>query len=361
MSKVKDLQAANLDSPEKIAKSKAADMQAYFPEEKQAKAVIAAAKRVSKKRAAGGEESSSSQKKSRKTENHDSESPEGLEASLALPVSDDSEEDLARTILFSNRAPLYMAFTVTLLKYTMPHQPLSSRLSLAQAYISTSSRDRAVNLGIQALDKSEVEAEERLAEGQPMVTIMTRQIRVLRRWGYEWEEEAASTRTSSTVKEEAADVAIEPPKDRATDNSEDAASDQPAVWALDLEALRKSIRTSAPPIPGTNSNLPIYTPQSARSYMLRAFNSSEKKDSADGKSRNLGKLLKALDLLYASWAKVLEPDDLEKRTWGWYVKVRPEVADGAAGWGGKNRIELGKILALRRETSSRVSSPSPKS
>ena len=66
------------------------------------------------------------------------------------------------------------------------------------------------------------------------------------------------------------------------------------------------------------------------------------------KEENLGHLLRALDLLYDSWAIVLSPEDLDKRTWGWYVKVRPEVEHGVAGWGGKNEIKLKDILDLRR-------------
>ena len=57
-------------------------------------------------------------------------SPEDLEASLALPSCDVSEKELAQTILSTNRAPLMLAFVLTLLKHTMPSQPLSSRLSL---------------------------------------------------------------------------------------------------------------------------------------------------------------------------------------------------------------------------------------
>jgi hypothetical protein len=69
------------------------------------------------------------------------------------------------------------------------------------------------------------------------------------------------------------------------------------------------------------------------------------------KEHNLSLLLGALELLYESWAKVLDKDDLDKRAWGWYVRVRPEVAQGAAGWGGKGNVKLSDILALRRPPS----------
>ena len=60
-------------------------------------------------------------------------------------------------------------------------------------------------------------------------------------------------------------------------------------------------------------------------------------------------LLRALDLLYQSWIGTLGPEALDKRVWGWYVKVRPAVEQGVAGWGGKNEVKLADILALRRE------------
>ncbi|TKA54247.1 hypothetical protein B0A55_12783, partial [Friedmanniomyces simplex] len=166
MSKVKELQHANLATPEKLAKVKAGEITTMFPDEKMAKLIIAAAKRVTKKRAAGDDSAPSPKKRKKESLVSDDgpTSPADLEASVALPVSTADEEELANMTIFSNRAPLFLAFTVTLLKHTMPDQPLTSRLSLAQAFISTSSRSRAVNLGIQTLDKADVEAEERLAQ-----------------------------------------------------------------------------------------------------------------------------------------------------------------------------------------------------
>ncbi|EMC93047.1 hypothetical protein BAUCODRAFT_76812 [Baudoinia panamericana UAMH 10762] len=350
MSKVKDLQKASLDSPEKLAKVKHTDIAVLFTDEKVAKQIISAAKRVSKKRAAGDDAALSPAKKKR----HDFSAgppsgPLDLEASIALPVSTASEEELSNAVVHSNRAPLVLAFTVTLLKHTMPEQPLSSRLSLAQAYVSTTSRSRAVSLGIQTLDKAEIEAEERLAEGQPSVSIMGKGLRVLRRWGYEWNQPAEGEPKSKSQTDETDD---EP-------DTQDQSNRPPALWALDLEALRKSNRSdiaSANIAAGNHSKLPIYTPQSARAYLLKSFDSvdpSGKKPSAaarvERKASNLGHLLRTIELLYDSWAKVLEPEELEKRTWGWYVKVRPAVEDGVAGWGGKNEIKLSDILALRKQ------------
>jgi hypothetical protein len=353
MSKVKDLQSANLDSPENISKAKPDDIKAIFPDEKVAKQILAAAKRVTKKRAAGGDpdntSTSSPAKRKRKDENlfNDKElTPAEIEASLVLPSSDLMQEELAAVELFTNRAPLALAFVFTLLKYTMPEQPLSSRLSLAQGYISVTSKARALYLGI---DKGRSAEEEGFGEGQPSVMVAGKEVKVLRRWGYEWRE--------------GKELEDQEGKEAEGDGREE----EPPLWALDLEALKKSNTLDSVPALGKTgvgggfgTNMPIHTPQAARAYLMRAFDSPPR-DKAEGgkkggattkaaeKEQNLGKLLAALDHLYQSWAGTLSPEDLDKRTWGWYVRVRPEVADGAAGWGGKNVVKLIDIFALRRE------------
>ena len=355
MGAVKGLQNANLDTPEKLAKAKPDDIKLIFTDEKVAKQVLAAAKRVSKKRAAGDDTTTSSTspaKKKRKdalfTDNADV-SPAEYEASLALPSCAESEEDLAKTIVFTNRAPLALAFVFTLLKYSMPAQPLSSRLSLAQGYIGVTSKARALYLGIETGRSAE---EEGFGEGQPFVRITGKEVRVLRRWGYEWKAvEERGEGGKEDVKDDGGEVDGGP-------------EEEPPLWALDLEALKKSnTLDSAPALgqmgKGGESNLPIHTPQAARAYLLKAFDTppsdattGSKKVSAAArvaeKERNLGRLLRTLELLYESWATVLSPDDLDKRTWGWYVRVRPDVAEGAAGWGGKNTLKLADILTLRR-------------
>ncbi|KAK0247622.1 hypothetical protein B0A54_01350 [Friedmanniomyces endolithicus] len=367
LSKVKELQQANLATPEKLAKVKATEITTMFPDGKMAKVIIAAAKRVTKKRAAGDDTGPSPKKRKKDSRVSDDApiSPADLEASVGLPTSTASEAELATMTIFSNRAPLFLAFTVTLLKHTMPEQPLTSRLSLAQAFISTSSRSRAVNLGIQTLDRADVEAEERLAMGQPSVTILGKEIKILRRWGYEWKESGETGREgvegSVLDGDQKAGAKLLDTGDGNVDGGgQTAAEEQPALWALDLEALRKSNKsdiTLANAKAGNNSSLPIYTPQSARAYLLKSFDTpSDGKTSktsagarAAVKEQNLGCLLQALDLLYESWAAALSPAELDKRTWGWYVKVRPEVEQGVAGWGGKNEIRLADILALRRQ------------
>lgn len=354
MGAVKSLQQASMSSAAEIAKAKPDNVKAIFPDEKMAKQVLAAAKRVSKKRAAGEDATTSTSpaKKKRKdalfTDTSDI-TPAEYEASLALPACDESEEDLAKIVVFTNRAPLALAFVFTLLKYSMPAQPLSSKLSLAQGYIGVTSKARALYLGIETGRSAE---EEGFGEGQPFVRITGKEVRVLRRWGYEWREpEEIEKGEKIDQKDEGDEV----------DGGEEK---EPPLWALDLEALKKSNTIDSVPAlgqtkKGGESNLPIHTPQAARAYLLKAFDTPPS-DAAAGakkstaatrvaeKERNLGRLLRTLDLLYESWATVLSPEDLDKRTWGWYVKVRPNVLEGAAGWGGKNTLKLADILALKR-------------
>jgi hypothetical protein len=355
MSKIKDLQRLELDSPEKLAKAKPAGLSDIFTDESVVKKIISSAKRVSKKRAAG-DMAAPSPKKQRKqaSSGADAGTTSDLEASLALPGSDADKDELASTVVITNRAPLVLAFVLTLLKHTMPEQPLSSRLSLGQGYVSTTSRNRAVNLGIQHLSKQEEDAEQALGEGQPTVTIMGHPLKILRRWGYEWNRPVEPSQPGAILRGDDKD-----PQDNETDGQ---SGDEPAVWALDLEALRKSNRAdimAANLQAGNQSNLPIYTPHTGRAYLLKSFDSvpsaecsatiklSAAEKAAD-RERNVGKLLRALDLVYDSWVPVLSPEELDKRTWGWYVKVRPAVENGVAGWGGKNELRLADILALRR-------------
>ncbi|KAM0721088.1 hypothetical protein Q7P37_003374 [Cladosporium fusiforme] len=352
MSKVKQLQSANLDSIDALAKVKLEHVQEIFEDDKVSKQIHNAAKRVSKKRAAGDDIPSPRKKRNGGSifSLKDEQTPAELEASLVLPTTDIPSDELAKVVLFTNRAPLVLAFVAVLLKYTMPEQPLSSRLSLAQAYVSVTSRARAVSLGIENGESAE---ESGMGIGQAAVTIMGKELRVLKRWGYEWEENTqAKAELTAQVK---AETETEQ-QDEQVNNS------QPALWGLDLEALKRS-KTEIPALAraqsATTTNMPIHTPQAARSYMMKSFDhppsdkSSSKKSTVTSKvadkERNLGMLLQTIDLLYQSWSGVLSPEDLDKRTWGWYVNVRPAVEHGVAGWGGKNELKLADILALRRE------------
>ncbi|KAI9699938.1 MAG: hypothetical protein M1820_007000 [Bogoriella megaspora] len=337
MTKVKEMQAAGLHSPDAISKNSIENVNAIFSDQKFAKQILTAAKRVSRKRGLKDTKPSSA-KKPRKTASEDVGTPTEIEESLMLPTSSESLADLSSVVLFTNRAPLVLAFAVTLLKYTMPSQPTSSRLSLAQAVVSINSKTKAISLGI---ENGKTAEDEGWGQGQPVVKVMDRDIRVLKRWGYDWEG-AKDTEVQRNGQEQS----------KSGDTSQK--ETEPALWGLDLEALKKG---------NGAGQLPIYTPQSARSYLLRSFDrSSQSNDNSDGKKKrsgaqvmadkeyNLGLLLSTLDLLYSSWAPYLDSAELDRRSWRWYVKVRPDVESGPGGWGGKGDVKLADILSLRRNT-----------
>jgi len=145
-----------------IADAKPVQLKDVIGDEKTAKQVHNAAKRpLSKKRSAATGDADanadpSPQKKPKKSHrsaldrpNDDDDPATTLEASLALPPLEMDEQRLAATTLVCNRAPVVLAFGVALLRYTRPAQPLSSRLSLAQAAVSLNSRSKAVSLGLE--------------------------------------------------------------------------------------------------------------------------------------------------------------------------------------------------------------------
>ncbi|THW28816.1 hypothetical protein D6D25_06063, partial [Aureobasidium pullulans] len=182
------LQKANLVTIEDLAKTDFETLKAASANEKAAKATLAAAKRVSIKRKRGlPEESTSSSSKRLRADPTEIKSPVDVEAALALPSSDLNEDELAGIILTTNRAPLLLTFAAVLLRYTMPEQPPSSCLSLAQAVTSMNAQAKAASIG---LDKSGSAEKEGWGQGQPLVKVMTRDIRVLKRWGYEWNTDA---------------------------------------------------------------------------------------------------------------------------------------------------------------------------
>ncbi|KAJ4393033.1 hypothetical protein N0V93_002239 [Gnomoniopsis smithogilvyi] len=421
--------------------------------------------------------------------------PQQLEASLALPVNTD-EERITETALQTNRAPLVLAFVLELIRHTMPEQPPSSRLSIAQAVVSANSRSKAVNIG---LAKGPSADEEGFGEGQPRIKVMGREIAVLKRGGYEWkgdeeeqgaepgkedlaaleppasalkfEEDSQANATASTptstwstspsvsLKEStfiARATTITDPSQRPNllkglmnsnpnlrtashnvwayrirpaesststylreashDDGESGAGDLllrvmretntvdtlvvmtrwyggimlgpdrwrlmrnvataaiserlrrtgveaslggEAVWGLDLEAMRDKTKAAA-----AAGGLVIHRPEAARNYLLRSFASAPIDDSGTSsspakkktvkaqdaeKEENLSLLLGALRLLFDSWADTLSTPDLDRRAWGWYSSVRPEVENGPAGWGAKGILRLKTILDLRRK------------
>lgn len=390
---------------------------------------------------------------------------EELEKSLELPESVRDEERIEKTLIYTNRAPLVLAWTLQLLKYTMPGQSLSGRLSLAQALVGANSKSKAESLGLKGKGKDEDEG-----ESWPKVKIMGREIGVLKRGGYGSGESKVG---SEPVKQEEDIIAVQsksknewaistpisskgsafiarsisvssltqartylqallkdPSISDASHNitafriqgdhgtiedcnddgesgggrhilgvlqdndivgvvlvvsrwyggamlgpdrwrimtqvSNDALSQRLRVagnieggdqlWGLDIEAMSSS---------NIGGSMPIHRPEGARRYILNAFASpprgedgeekgkSKKKKTAkaiaEEKEENLGLLMGALDLLFESWVDHIGKYELDRRAWGWYVQVRPEVESGVAGWGGKGVVKLSEILALRRK------------
>ncbi|KAL8676726.1 MAG: hypothetical protein Q9224_007258 [Gallowayella concinna] len=261
----------------------------------------------------------------------------------------------------------------------MPSQPLSSRLSLAQAVMSMGAKSKALNLGIQTGTAAE---DEEWGKGQPVLKVMGRSVKIMRRWGYYDQQENNSETVPSIKQEEEGlkeassnvdrdtepniDIASQetikadsssspltvPSNPRANErHSSDMTKADPPVWALDLEALRKSNSSSpliSSPTP-TSTAGPIYDPHTARSYLLKSFatppsstpttttpppppaklsKAAAMAKEREEKENNLARLLYALDLLFASWINVIGSNELDRRAFGWYSRVRPQVEDG---------------------------------
>ncbi|QSZ30364.1 hypothetical protein DSL72_004887 [Monilinia vaccinii-corymbosi] len=481
MQRVKALQTASITPAiSTLAATPLGTLQSVLSiDEKAAKSLITACKNASKttgKRSAGEMDaiSTGGVKRVKTFESAYSlpveQTEEELEKSLELPESVRDEERIEKTMIYTNRAPLVLAWTLQLLKYTMPGQALSGRLSLAQALVSANSKSKAESLGIKGKGKDEDEG-----KGWPKVKIMGREIGVLKRGGHgsgSWESNGESKEGSAPVKEEEGNIAAKDdsnnewaisapiaskgstfiarsvsvsspsqarallqtlPKDPSisdashnitafriqgdhgiiedcnddgesgggkhilgvlqnndkvgvllvvsrwyggvmlghdrwrimTQVSNDALSQRLRVtgsigsgeqlWGLDVEAMNSS---------NGGSSMPIHRPEGARRYILNAFASptedergqkerkSKKRKTAkivaEEKEENLALLMGALDLLFESWVDHLGRDELDRRAWGWYVQVRPEVESGVAGWGGKGIVKLNEILDLRR-------------
>jgi len=350
-----------LYSPSTLAKSSLPVVQAIFADEKRSKQIISAAKRVTKKRSSSATQSESPAKRKKTVLLGEQDTPAAIEESLTLPEVTCNEEELEASATYTNRAPLVLAFAVTLLKYTMPEQPLSSRLSLAKAVVSANSKTKAKSLGI---EKGNTAEDEGWGQGQPKVRIMGREISVMKRWGYDPTEGSKVSDLAIVQEEDGHSQAAESQSTIQGDENQGQARDQkqrphpgPPLWGLDLDALRSSSNPFPPGVSKSHTSaLPIHEPKSAKDYLLKSFSSppspSPKKQPTKvieaEKTRNLARLLQALDLLYSSWAHVLSQQELDRRAWAWYVGVRPEVQDGAAGWGGKGEVKLSQILELRR-------------
>lgn len=274
--------------------------------------------------------------------------PFEIESSLTMPVSPLSDVELQEQIVILNRAPLVLAFAITVLKYTMPEQPISSRLSLAQAVVSANSRSKAVSIGLESGQSAE---EEGWGEGHPVIKVLGRGIRVLKRWDYDPREGKPTSPELTKPDGHAAEDFL----GRVVDNETEKL---PPLWGVDLEALRSSRGKNTASEPKSMSTLPIYTAESARSYLLRSISKPQDKQAPTKKSVStvesereecVGHLLHAIDLVCRSWVSTLRKDELDRRAWAWYLRVRPDVQSGAQGWGEKGHVKLSDILALRRD------------
>ncbi|KAJ9269765.1 hypothetical protein DTO212C5_4141 [Paecilomyces variotii] len=350
MSKVKELQKAGLSNPDEIRRSELQTLQTIFKDDKTAKKVLNAAKRNSKKRAAPSSSDTTPTKKAKKDDPDAETTPFQTESNLSLPDSSATEEELSETVVLTNRAPLVLAFAVTVLKYTMPEQPISSRLSLAQAVVSANSRSKAVSLGLESGNSAE---EEGWGEGLPVVKVLGRAIRVLKRWDYNPMDGKPEDGTTS-------DSDIRPCPGDSQNAAREDSGEMPPLWGVDLEAIRKSNAQ------GKRVDSQIHTADAARAYLMKAFSlhresNGERKESSSKKSNtslakereeSLGLVLRAINLLCESWASILSTEELDRRAWAWYLRVRPDVQSGTAGWGEKGQVRLSDILRLRREVPS---------
>ncbi|KAG6116160.1 hypothetical protein E4U14_000470 [Claviceps sp. LM454 group G7] len=209
MGYVKTLQQQGLRSVQQIAQAPLSALEAAIPDSRVARSLYSACRlhiKSAPKRAAAeeaGEGASAPDAKRARLEPHKRDldygtmSAEELEAALELPLERD-EDAIRQTTVVTNRAPLVLAFAVEILRFTMPAQPPSSRLSLGQAVVSANSRSKAVSIGIDR--RPPTAREEQIPDGQPKVSVLGRQVAVLKRGGYTWKSaaEEASSATSTT-------------------------------------------------------------------------------------------------------------------------------------------------------------------
>ncbi|KIW10550.1 hypothetical protein PV08_11514 [Exophiala spinifera] len=330
MSKITVLRKEQLNTPEKISRADEATLKSVFTDEKVRKQVHNAAKRVSNPRKRSAQAESSAPKRVKAESSVVDE-----ESSLALPVTAISLEEIESLTIETNRAPLFLAFTIAVLSYTHSEQPLSSRWSLAQAVVSAGAQSKAKYLGLTSGRTAE---EDGWAQGQPKVKIMGREVAVMRRH-----------------------IPVQSGDDADT-------SPSTAFWGLDLEALRRSNGPLIGAIDGYRQDgPPIHKPSAPRNYLLKSMVviGSDDAQGEGGKSDKSGKkpspksmagkreeaaaiLLKAIDAVCQSWASTLSKEDLDQRAQGWYMLVRPEVDHGQAGWGQRGKVHLKDVLKLKK-------------
>ncbi|KAI0503123.1 hypothetical protein F5B22DRAFT_640378 [Xylaria bambusicola] len=238
LSRVKSLQVKNLRSVQQIAECPLSDVQAAISDAKAARSLHNACKARMKNPAGPlaskrtGSHLTADAKRLKAAgdtgylDGPDPVQPREYEAALEFSVETD-EQLIADTTLLTNRAPLVLAFAVELLRYTMPEQPPSSRLSLAQAVVSANSRSKAVSIG---LEKGLSADEEGWGHGQPRARVMGREVTVLKRGGYSWKGEEEEVKDSSEVKESSA-AAKTSTRDSIRDTNENTASHTARSWS----------------------------------------------------------------------------------------------------------------------------------
>ncbi|KAK1671473.1 hypothetical protein BDP55DRAFT_675670 [Colletotrichum godetiae] len=188
MGQVKALQTVELRSIQQISNASLDLIERGLGDSKTAKALQTACKthlkRGSTKRSGHHLTSPSEKRPKIHHPSDDSEGPaqhlEDTEAALSLSVVMD-EKEIAGASIYTNRAPLMLAFVLELLRHTMPTQPMSSRLSLAQAVVSANSKSKAISIGLAKAGNEDGS----WGEGQPKVNIMGRAIAVLKRGDFD--------------------------------------------------------------------------------------------------------------------------------------------------------------------------------
>lgn len=340
------LRKQGLTTPDAIAKSDADTLKSIFGDDKLVKQVHNAAKRLTnpKKRAASSNLSAPNKQAKRDPDQ---------ETQLRLPETDLSLDDLRSKTIETNRAPLFLAFALTVSKYVLANQPLSSRLSIAQAVTSAGAQSKAKFIGL----TNTTAEDEGWAQGQPKIRLMGRQVAVMRRHI-----------VVPIVSEES--FKQEPVEDGAQDTSHE------AFWGIDLEALKKS---NGPLVAGKLSGSagpPIHRPEAAKAYLLKSIdishsddfyehNDSIKTEGGDSptkpkkitaseraaqREQAVAMLLKAIDHVCASWHSTLTSDELDRRASSWYTHTRPDVENGRAGWGQRGKVPLLAILDFAKSS-----------
>ncbi|KAL3956299.1 hypothetical protein ACCO45_009145 [Purpureocillium lilacinum] len=387
MGHIKALQAKNLRSISDIAEAPIATIEEAINDAKLAKSLHTACKghgKKSTKRAA--EDAASTTAKKIKLEPHkrdldySSMAPEELEGALSLPLVED-EDAIRQTTLVTNRAPLVLAFAVELLRCTMPEQPPSSRLSLAQAVVSANSRAKAVSLGI---EKAPAGGEMTVPEGakaedldSKSKAVIERRASMMKALMTEKPDLETATHNAWAVRSSYGNSPLV--QEASFDDGESGCGkfllgimreidiknvvvvltrwrtsslSGEAVWALDPQDDKPTASTVG---------MAIHRPEGARNYLLRSFATAHEDGTSEGKKtaaamneekqENLGRLLGALRILFTSWDAVLSREELDRRAWSWYVAVRPDVEAGPSGWGAKGTLRLTRILDLKRKDS----------